>query len=63
MWLVLVDHEPTFESTHNKLPPSQSPLASCSLAPCIFARHSRSFNDIQNARVNSEKVQLGKFDM
>jgi hypothetical protein len=45
MWLVFVNHEPTFEFAHNKPSPSQ-PLPTYSLAPCMFARHSESSNDI-----------------
>jgi hypothetical protein len=46
MWLVLVNHEPTYESTHSKPPPSQSPPTSYSSAPCIFVRHFESFDDV-----------------
>jgi len=46
MWLVLVNHEPTYEFAHSKPPPSQSPFASCSLTTCIFAHHSKSSDDI-----------------
>jgi hypothetical protein len=46
MWLVLVNHELTYESAHSKPPPFQSPLISCSSTPCIFVHHSKSFNDV-----------------
>ncbi len=46
MWLALVNHEPSFEFTHSKPPPSQFPLASCSSTPCIFYCHSKSSNDV-----------------
>jgi hypothetical protein len=46
MWLILVNHEPTSKSAHSKPPPSKSPPASCSLAPCIFTCHSESFDDV-----------------
>ncbi len=46
MWLVLVKHEPISKSARSKPPPSHSPLASCSSAPCIFTRHSESFDDV-----------------
>jgi hypothetical protein len=46
MWLILVNHEPTLESSHSKPPPSQFPHVSYSAAPYIFARHSESSNDI-----------------
>ncbi len=46
MWLVLVKQEPISKFVRNRPPPFQSPLASCSSAPCIFTHHSESFDDV-----------------
>jgi hypothetical protein len=46
IWLVLINHELAFEFVHSKPPPSQFLFTSYFSAPCLFAYHSKSSNDV-----------------